>query len=83
MIQNKEQYSIVVHPGANIHAASSRMARIIVDRWLPNNAGGIHLLMTPKVAQRLLPIFERANKLKRDVQVDINTLGMIPIITEK
>lgn len=78
MMTVRETYRITVEPGANPGKAAMRMAKFIVDRWLPSNAGGVHVMITPPLADSLLPFFQRP----KPTVVSVDTHRDHPIITE-
>lgn len=67
-----------IRPGPNPKAAAERLAELIINRWMPHNAGGAIFLLVPKLAAALCPLFERTQLLT--IQVD--TFGTIPVIKE-
>ena len=78
MMTVRETYRITVEPGANPGKAAMRMAKFIVDRWLPSNAGGVHVMITPSLCISLLPFFERT----KPTEISVDTHHNHPIITE-
>ena len=55
-----------------------KLAKIVIDRCMPHNAGGVHVIMMPKLAETLLPFFAR----KTDTKLKVDTNGSVPLITE-
>ena len=78
MMTVRETYRITVEPGTNPGMAAMRMAKFIVDRWLPDNSGGVHVMITPLLANSLLLLFQRP----KPTVVSVDTHGDRPIITE-
>ena len=68
-------YVMTLHPGQRPEIAAAKAARYIVDRWMPNNAGGVHVMMTPRLAKALLAIYQEMDKAT-DIRVTIQ--GNIP-----
>jgi hypothetical protein len=78
-VTTHEVYNITATPGANPQHAAARLASYIVNRWMPGNAGGVHVLITPKLASILLQFFARP----KPTVLEVNTVGLTPVITEK
>lgn len=66
---------MTLHPGANPAKAASRAAQYIVNRWMPGNAGGVHLMVTPRLAQALLTIY---NEMSGETRIRVTIQGNIP-----
>jgi hypothetical protein len=79
---NREIYIITLHPGRRAEEATARLAKAIIDRWMPNHAGGAPLLIGPGLCQLLHPFFQKANQRNRDVMLRIDTTDTRPVITE-
>ena len=75
----RETDVVTVAPGANPDRAAARLARYIVDRWMPGNAGGIHLVATPRMASVLLQFFQR----QQPTDLVVDTRGLVPVIRER
>ncbi len=74
----REIYRVTAHHGGNPEQAATRLAQLIISRWMPNNAGGAPILMVPKMARALSQFFARQN----DVRLEISTMGTTPEIRE-
>lgn len=74
----RETYDVTVTPGNNAKKASIRMAHYIVQRWMPDNAGGVHMLAGAQLAGLLLPFFERVKPTK----LRVDTTDNRPVISE-
>ncbi len=68
-------YIMTLHPGANPAKAAARAAQYIINRWLPNNAGGIHLMVMPRLAQALLTIY---SEMSKETHIRVTIQGNIP-----
>lgn len=53
-------------------AAADKLARYIIDRWMPGNAGGVHVLMTPKLAKRIAGFYAHCALKKKEMQVRVS-----------
>jgi hypothetical protein len=73
-----ESYTVTVTPGPNAQHAAARLAKYIINRWMPGNAGGIHVMVTPQMAESLLPFFQR----KANTILTVDTMGTVPEIRE-
>lgn len=78
----REVYRITIHPGPNTMQATARLAKVIIDRWLPGHAGGAVILSGPQLCQLLHPIFVRAERLRCEVTLQVDTSSGRPVITE-
>ncbi len=72
---NMVPYIMTLHPGNNPAKAAARAAQYIINRWMPNNAGGIHLMVTPRLATALLTIYR---EMKKETQIRVTIQGNIP-----
>lgn len=75
-----EPYVITLTPGGNHEDAAARCARYIVNRWLPGNAGSVHLMVTPRLAGVLLTIYrqmEEPTRIRVTVQNNIPNLELL------
>ena len=79
--RNKDPYELTLTPGANIEAAAAKVAKYIVNRWMPNNAGGIHMLVTPKIAAVLLELYKSVNATKISIKVRVTIENNIPVLS--
>jgi len=52
-------YKIKVTPGQNPKIAAEKLSRLIIDKAMPRNAGGVHVLCGPGLTSLLIPFFER------------------------
>ena len=73
-----ERYRVTVQPGKNAEAAAARLARLVVQRWMPGNGGGVHVFCTPNLAALLIQFFQR----EKSTTIEIDTDGITPVITE-
>lgn len=78
---NTSPYTLTLKPGANAHRAADQAAAYVVNRWLPNNAGGVHILITPRLAKALLSMLQEGLRYQRDVRVRVTIEGNIPHLT--
>lgn len=78
MTTQHEVYTVTVQPGDNAKRAAVRMARYVVQRWMPGNAGGVHVFATPQLATLLLPFFTRP----KPTTLRVDTMGLTPVLTE-
>lgn len=69
---------IRITPGANPDKASLRLATLIVNKWMPGNAGGVHVICTPQLSKLLHQFFVRSKQT--DIAVSFN--GITPVISE-
>jgi hypothetical protein len=74
---NREPYTITLKPGANVAAASKKCAEYIINTWLPNNAGGVHFMLTPKLT---LTIYEIYKNIKEDTKLRVTIKNNVPHI---
>lgn len=75
-------YRVTLHPGQNVDVACVRLAKYVIDRWMPNHAGGAPVLLGPKLARSLRGFFDKANTSQKDVVISIHFEGHIPVISE-
>ncbi len=75
----QEVYRVTTKPGGRPDLAAMRLAVYIVDRWLPDHAGGVHILITPTLAEAVLPFFTRPRPVT--LVVDTQT-GITPTVYE-
>jgi hypothetical protein len=75
---NTSPYTMTLHPGRNPAGAADKAARYIVDRWMPGNAGGVHVMITPRLAKALYTIYSEATK---PVYIRVTIRGHIPNLT--
>jgi hypothetical protein len=78
MSQKRETYLLRAKPGKSPQTAAEKMSRYIIDRWIPGNAGGAHVLMGPGLTKLLLQFFKRPTPTK----LRVDTRGSKPVITE-
>lgn len=78
----REVYRVTIHPGRNTMEATSRLARLIIDRWMPGHAGGVVLLAGSQLCQLLHPLFVKAERIRRDIVLCVDTRSSRPVITE-
>lgn len=76
-----EVYRVDIHPTASAQGPQ-RLAELIVQRWMPNNAGGAPFLMCPGLRKALEPLFDKAKLTRRSVVVSVDTTSNRPVITE-
>lgn len=77
----REQYRIAIHPKASPEGPA-KMSRYIINRWMPGNAGGILVFGVPQLVGLLSPLFEKSRASGKDITIQINTLGITPVLTE-
>jgi hypothetical protein len=77
----REIYRVTIHPGASA-AGPTKLATMIINRWMPNNAGGAPFLLAPKLAKSLEQFFARAKSSGKSVNIQISTMSLVPEITE-
>ncbi len=70
-------YVMTLRPGPNAEQAAERAARYIIDTWMPGNAGGVHLMVTPRLTKALLAIYTAA---KGPVRVRVSLDGNVPLL---
>ncbi len=75
-------YTISLKPGANTAIAASKLAHFIVERWVPGNAGGVHVLITPRIAETLRGLWEEANAKNQERWFRVALQGNMPAIIE-
>lgn len=73
-------YIMTLHPGPNAAAAAKRAATYIMDRWLPDNAGGIHVLVTPKLTAKLAQFYELVNRFDHPAEIRVTIQGNVPCL---
>lgn len=79
---NREVYRVTIHPGRNIEQAVARLARLIIDRWMPGHAGGVVVIAGPQLCQLLAPLFAKAERERRSITLSVDTTDPRPVITE-
>lgn len=79
---NREVYRVTIHPGRNVELAVARLARLIIDRWLPGHAGGVVLIAGPQLCQLLHPLFLKSERERRSITISVDTTDPRPVITE-
>lgn len=79
---NREVYRVTIHHSCNSGPAAERLARVIIDRWMPGNGGGVLVLLGPQLLCVLLPFFLKAKLQRRDVTISVDTTDPQPVITE-
>ncbi len=79
---NRDPYTVDIQPNRNAVEASVKLAKYIIDRWMPGNAGGVHVIVTPQLARGLSPLYARATIERRVISIRITVPGQIPVITE-
>jgi len=82
MTTTRERYKVTIHPGRNPAMACAKLARVIIDRWLPNHAGGAPVLLARQLCPLLMPSFQKACRAGRDIVLDVDTTNHQPVITE-
>lgn len=70
----KECYSVTLHPGKNIEQTAGRLALMIIDRWMPNHAGGAPLLLGAGLQRQLIPMYERINRVNKPMMIEVSTM---------
>jgi hypothetical protein len=75
-------YTVVLTGGPRPEIAAARLAKLIIDRWHPGHAGGMVLLLGPKMAKSLLPFFSRAAATGRPITLRISVPHTVPLIEE-
>lgn len=76
-----EIYRVELRPGGNVEAAAGRLARTIIDRWIPGHAGGVHLLLTPKLASIVADLWRQVNDGARARTLVVDTRRGMPVLT--
>lgn len=79
---SREVYRVTMKPGGNTEKGVVKLARYIVDRWMPGNAGGVHVLATPALCQLLHPLWLRVQGEGRAMQLEVDTRSGRPVISE-
>lgn len=80
---NREVYRVTIHPGRNIEQAVARLARLIIDRWMPGHAGGVVVIAGPQLCAILRPFFIKAERGCRNITIIVDTTETRPVIMEK
>ncbi len=76
---DRQPYTMTLTPGRNADACANRAARYVIDRWLPDNAGGIHLMVTSRLAGAFYLILTQAAEARLgQVRVRVEIRGSIP-----
>jgi hypothetical protein len=78
----REVYDIRLEPGANVEKAVAKLSKYIIDRWMPDNAGGIVVMQGPALCELIYPIWRRVNENRKGVTLRINTTQPRVKITE-
>jgi hypothetical protein len=73
-----EVYRVTITPGERPDLAALRMAKYIINRWMPDHAGGVVILLAPRLASLLQHFFTRPAA----TEVSVDTRGITPVITE-
>lgn len=81
MSTTHEIYNVTIHPGASPEGPM-KLATMIINRWMPSNAGGAPFLLSPKLAKSLEQFFAKAKSSGKGVNIQINTRGTVPEIIE-
>ena len=76
--QIEKPYKVKIEPGPNPEKAATRLATYIVNRWMPGNVGGVHIMLTPQLTKSLLPFFQRGEPTTIGVAIIRNR----PVIKE-
>ncbi len=77
------RYRVVIHPGGKTMEATARLAKRIIDEWMPGNGGGVTLMIGPDLCALLHPLFQKAQAQNRDLTIEVDTTnGTRPVITE-
>jgi hypothetical protein len=76
-VRQFDPYTITLHPGKNAEAVAGKVARYIVDQWMPGNAGGVHLIVTPRLTKCLVEIYK---KMTTDTRIRVSLEGNVPLI---
>jgi hypothetical protein len=75
-------FTITMHPGANVQRASAQLARLIIDRWMPDNAGGVHMLINPRLASSLSALWQQVNMEQKAKSFRVGIYGNVPNLVE-
>ncbi len=78
----RDSYIITLSPGGNVDAVAMRCASVVIDRWLPQNRGGVHLMMGPRLAAHIAALLHKAAHHQRPIRVRVTIEGNIPVLTE-
>jgi hypothetical protein len=70
-------FTITLTPGPNIGKAAAKAAAYVVDQWLPDNAGGVHVMVTTRLAATFLKLYQEA---KGPVKVRVSLENHIPLL---
>jgi hypothetical protein len=79
---NTTPYRLTIHPNRDIHAAPLKLATFIIDKWMPNNAGGVHVLLGQRLAGSLRQFFEKATERQKNYEIGIAFRGSEPQIID-
>lgn len=78
---DRTPYIITLHPGRRGDDAARRCSRYIIDRWMPGNAGGIHLLVGDQLSKALSTIYDYMTKpvrIRVTIHNNIPNLEVMP-----
>lgn len=71
-------YRVTATPGQNAERAAASLARYVIDRWMPGNAGGVRVFGVPQLCALLLPFFQR----DKATILEVDTRGITPVVKE-
>lgn len=73
-------YVITLNPGVKSGEAAKKAATYIIDRWMPNNRGGVHVLVTPRLTAQLFKFWELVNQFDRPAKIRVIIEGNMPVL---
>ncbi len=76
-----DPYTIEVKPGGNASMAAKRASKYVIDRWMPRNAGGVHVLMGSHLTATFESFFALANRHGRPVDIRVTFENHRPVLT--
>lgn len=81
MIVASDSYVLTLRPGVNAAAAAKGAATYIINRWMPGNAGGVHLMLTPHLTRMLVRWWEMVNLVDHPAEVRVTIENNRPVLT--
>lgn len=70
-------FTMTLNPGPHAGKAAAKAAEYVVDQWLPDNAGGVHVMVTPRLAMTFLKLYQET---KGPVKVRVSLENNIPLL---
>jgi hypothetical protein len=75
-------YTIACSPGSlDPWAAGKRAATVVVNRWMPGHAGGVHHIVTPRIAALFQEAFVAATKRGKPIEIRVSIENNLPLLT--